>query len=260
MNKPEGIIRKELEELVNLGGNILFSEMKISAPKEFEKHNKDKIFKPVRVHASYQKSYDRTVGLVRSLAPERWEEFRRQYEPDPRRKDTSYSNYTIYDYLQGTVVLRGGSPLFNNFTVFVTKIQHQILMLESILDTFADRIRDIREVLRSELFDAELETSEELLKKSHLRAAGTVAGVVLERHLQTICAARNIPFRKKHPTIADYNDALRKSDAYDVPAWRFIQRLGDLRNLCAHPKERDPTKGEIQDLIIGTRKTIAEIS
>jgi hypothetical protein len=61
------------------------------------------------------------------------------------------------------------------------------------------------------------------------------------------------------PAIADYNDALKEGGALDVPRWRAIQRLGDIRNLCVHAKDREPTKDEVQDLVIGAKKMITEL-
>ena len=64
--------------------------------------------------------------------------------------------------------------------------------------------------------------------------------------------------KKKNPTIADFNDAL-KDNAYDVVEWRRIQRLGDIRNLCDHSKDREPTKDEVEELISGTERTIKTV-
>jgi hypothetical protein len=44
-----------------------------------------------------------------------------------------------------------------------------------------------------------------------------------------------------------------------VPQWRFIQHLGDIRNLCDHAKEREPTKEGIEDLVAGTEKVLKTI-
>jgi hypothetical protein len=81
-------------------------------------------------------------------------------------------------------------------------------------------------------------------------------GVVLEKHLKTVTLNRCISLSKKSPTIADYNDALKNADIIDVPSWRNIQRLGDLRNLCSHSKDRDPNLDEVQELINGVKKII----
>ena len=43
-------------------------------------------------------------------------------------------------------------------------------------------------------------------------------------------------------------------EVLDIPSWRQIQRLGDIRNLCVHKKERDPTNDEVEELINGVEK------
>ena len=83
----------------------------------------------------------------------------------------------------------------------------------------------------------------------NLRAAGVIAGVVLERHLQRTAVNHEIIIEKKEPTISDLNDPLKKENIYDIPTWRLIQVLGDIRNLCVHNKEREPTAEEVKRLI-----------
>lgn len=64
----------------------------------------------------------------------------------------------------------------------------------------------------------------------------------------------SVKTRKKHPSIADFNDRVKKDGVLDVATWRQIQRLGDLRNLCDHNKQREPTKEEVTELIDGVDK------
>ena len=52
---------------------------------------------------------------------------------------------------------------------------------------------------------------------------------------------------------------LKDNDVIDTPTWRFIQHLGDLRNLCDHNKDRVPKKEEVDDLIAGVVKIIKTI-
>jgi len=42
----------------------------------------------------------------------------------------------------------------------------------------------------------------------------------------------------------------------DVPAWRQIQRLADVRNLCNHSKHREPHKKEVDELIDGVDRIV----
>ena len=67
-----------------------------------------------------------------------------------------------------------------------------------------------------------------------IAAAGAVAGVVLEKHLHEVCVSHNVKLTKKHPTIADLNEALKSAQVIEISQWRFHQHLGDLRNLCDH--------------------------
>mgnify|MGYP003576040334 FL=1 len=83
--------------------------------------------------------------------------------------------------------------------------------------------------------------------------------MTLEIHLGKVCSNHNINFRKQNPTIADFNEELRKNEIIDVPTWRLIQRLGDIRNMSVHSKEREPSKSEIGDLIKGVEKLISEL-
>jgi len=108
--------------------------------------------------------------------------------------------------------------------------------------------------VQADLFDSELAASQELLKKGFLRGAGAICGVVLEKHLAQVAENHNVTTRKKNPTISDLNDLLKQSDVLDTPEWRQIQRLGDIRNLCDHNKDREPTKDEVQELISGVEK------
>lgn len=67
-----------------------------------------------------------------------------------------------------------------------------------------------------DLFDSELDAARELHNHGFLRAAGIVAGVVLEGHLQRVAQSRSVASRKKHPTISDFNDGLKEAAIIEV--------------------------------------------
>jgi len=52
---------------------------------------------------------------------------------------------------------------------------------------------------------------------------------------------------------------LKDNNVIDTATWRFIQHLGDLRNLCDHNKDRDPKKEEVDDLLNGVSKATKTI-
>lgn len=247
-------IKKELSELINEGISILEAEVAAQSKKQSAKTKVGlEIFR-------YQNWYTRSLAVVRQLIPERLTEFQEQYKLD-KRKDIDVSTYTISDYLMGWRVLgHYRTEKFSSFGAFATKFQNQIAILQSAQTRIDSILADIKGVLKADLFDNELEKAKELLRKGFLRAAGTIAGVVLESHLLAVCENHLIKIARKNATISDYNDTLKNEGVYDVPTWRFIQRLGDIRNLCSHAKEREPTKEEVGELISGTEKVTKTVS
>lgn len=112
--------------------------------------------------------------------------------------------------------------------------------------------------MSAELQDEELKVASQLLE-INLRAAGAVAGVVLEGHLQRVAVNHGITISKKNPTLGDLNDPLKNEGVYDIVPWRKIQHLADIRNYCDHKKDREPTVDEVKDLIDGTDYVIKTI-
>ena len=78
--------------------------------------------------------------------------------------------------------------------------------------------------------------------------------MILEKHLTQVCDNHTVVVRKQHPTISELNDLLKNANIIDIPSWRAVQRLGDLRNLCGHNKQREPGKAEVAELVDGVSK------
>jgi hypothetical protein len=205
----------------------------------------------------YESWYTRALSAVSQIIPERAGDFQQAYKLD-KRKEVTYETYTISDYLIGLVVTRGGQAVFSTEHAYSAKLVQQLAIVYSAAKAVPSLLRDVRTVLRAELLDDDLDAARALVRAQHLRSAGVVCGVVLEAHLKSVAARHGVKFRKTRLTIADLNDGL-KGKAYDIPMWRFIQRLGDIRNLCGHSREREPKIDEVNDLISGTDKVIKEI-
>lgn len=135
----------------------------------------------------------------------------------------------------------------------------QYTILKSAEKRFESALFDMQEIVQADLFDSELEAARELTKNGFFRAGGAVASVVLEKHLGHVCKNHAIKSRKAHPSIADYYESLKKAEIIDMPMWRFIQHLGDIRNMCDHGKDREPTKEDVLELIEGVEKVIKTV-
>ncbi len=189
----------------------------------------------------YQSWYTRALPVVEQLLPERLDEFTRLYEDKK-------TGYTIAGYL------RDPSPFFHQVASAHMQFIQQHQILESAQTRLDDILTNIHGLVQAEILDNELSAATELWKTGHIRSAGTLAGVVLERHLAKVCSSRNLKSPKRKPTLADWNDVLKNANVYDTPTWRGIQRLTDIRNLCAHPGDRNPTKEEVDELIRGVER------
>ena len=178
----------------------------------------------------YQGWYSRAYKVVEYLAHERLDEFTSYYLIDPKRKFCDGATYVIQDYIRGTDSIERGSNV-----IVQLRITNQVQILDSLSSRIDSVLQDITGHLFADLQDSEL-TAAVQLKRVNLRAAGAVAGVVLERHLQRATQNHNISIRKQSPTIADLNDPLRQKGVYSLPMWRKIQLLADIRNTCVHQK------------------------
>ncbi|CAJ4328815.1 Uncharacterised protein [Burkholderia pseudomallei] len=258
----------DLAKLIKLG-NELHMSMRLSCfPDEFKaqlkKRLKDKTDEFIKSLPSfdteYQRWYSEALALLRQVLPDRVGDFCRHYEKPKTRKDIAYDNYTIEDYLQGLNVTRG---IYKDKVVgrdaAIPHFRQQLAIVDAVQGRFESSLFDIRHMVQADLLDSELEAAEHLAKVKFFRAAGAVAGVVLERHLGEVCADRKITIGKKNPTISDFNEALKAGSVIDIPQWRFIQHLGDIRNICDHAKTPDPTPEQVTDLLAGVKKIIKTV-
>lgn len=249
-------LRKEADSLRIRGNRLLLAMIKDAKglPDETEKELKDNGIELPIFKNEYQSWYSEALALIRQILPDRESDFIKQYK-DEKRKEVDFLTYGISDYLLGLVTRYGGEVKADQ-SAAVPKMQNQTAMLDAAVKRFESSLFDLQEVVQADLFDSELDAADELVKKGFVRAAGVIAGVVLERHLRHVCAMHGEKSRKKNPSIADYNEILKKSQIIETSKWRFIQHLADIRNLCGHDKERDPTKEEVQELIKGVSKVI----
>lgn len=218
-------IKEEIDSLLKEGLFLM---------REFKKANNTKFY------AGYQMWYTRALSIISQLLVERLNEFNYLYD---NRGVDSIVGLLVNPSLKSTF----GDEVYGKFV-------QQYRIVESAQSRLDNTITNIQGLIQAEILDNEIMASIELSKSGHLRASGTLAGVVLERHLAKLCLSKNLKSNKKNPTIADWNEILKDANIYTVPTWRNIQYLADIRNYCTHPKDREPTKEEVDELIRGVQR------
>lgn len=236
MSKRE-LIHKEIETIYDSGAKLAVAFQKKEA-KQFQ--------------FEYQIWYTKALKAVSALAPDRYQEFKGYYEIDPKRKTFGYGTYVIQDFIKGVAPAPIGLQ-YENFDPREQALRcfvNQLTILKAVADRIDSVVNNIEGELYAELQDSEIVIARQLAKIS-LRAAGALVGVVIEGHLLKVVAAHNLKITKKTPTIADLIEPLKAASVIDTAAWRKITFLSDLRNLCCHKKDSEPTKEQVIELIDG---------
>jgi hypothetical protein len=202
---------------------------------------------------AYQRWYSEAIVVIKQILPDRLSDFVRHYEKPKPRKEITNESYRIEDFLQGLSV-SFGTEIRVARTAAIPHFQQQRAILKACSGRFESSLFEIRQLVQADLLDSELDAAKELSEHRFTRAAGAVVGVVLEKHLAQVCDNHSVKITKAKPTINNLNEALKTADVIDVPTWRFIQHLTDIRNLCDHNKDKEPNQEQVDEMIAGVAK------
>lgn len=208
---------------------------------------------------AYEIWYSECLRVIKQLLPDRLDDFKRQYERARNRKTADFGTYVIEDYMIGLRVTFGGEVKVDSKAA-IPKLQNQTAILAAAGARFKSSLFEIRQLVQADLFDSEIASARELHKNKFFRAAGAVAGVVSEKHLAQVCSDHDVKIAERNPGIGDFNEALKAAGTIDVPQWRHISMLGDIRNICDHNKQKEPTESQVADLIDGADKILKTIA
>ncbi len=207
---------------------------------------------------AYEAWYSEALAVIKQLNPDRLANFRQHYErPRTPRKEFTVANYVIEDAIQGMKVSRG-EDVYCEPSSAIPKLEIQIAILKACAARFESSLFDIRQLVQADLMDDELTAADELLRNKFFRAAGVVAGVVLEKHLQAVAANRSVTV-KARASLGDYVAALKDAGVLETPEWRKLQHLSELRAKCTHNKGAEPNAEEVDELIRGANRTIKNL-
>ena len=259
--------KEQLNELIQTGylldGSIKYEFYKDDITLQLEKlYGKEKAQEYLqnlpKFKEKYQSWYSESLALVKQVLPDRVDDFISYYEYPRARKDITFENYTIRDYLQGLVIRRHEKIIVDG-SASIPEFAQQLNIVKAAKELLESSLVNLTSILQADLFDSEIDSARALAKSGFLRAAGAICGVVIEKHLKHVCSIHHIIMRKKRPVISDFNNNLKKNDIISVPQWRFIQHLSDLRNICDHAREREPSTEELEKLISGTEEVLKTV-
>lgn len=261
---------EELKRLIKEGDSLHMAIQYDCHPREFEERlgevfseDEEKIEKYIAdlptFRDDYQKWYSEAQAVIKQVLPDRLSDFTSYYEYPRVRKDISFKNYMVKDYLQGLAITRSDGRVLVGGDAAIPEFVQQLNIVKAAKGALESTLMDLKAVLQADLFDTEIETAGALAKAGYLRAAGAICGVVIEKHLTQVADTHNIKIAKKNPGISDLAQLLRSSNVITLAQERFIQSLADTRNVCSHAKGREPTKDEITELVEGTSKVLKTI-
>lgn len=194
----------------------------------------------VQLRQEFEIWYSESYALIKVVLPERINDFSKMYYDDKTKKGLK----TYFQYIPSMFITWGNTTIIDQVK---SVLDSQIGILKSCEKRFESSLFDIKQLLQADIFDSELDAARELNKKGFLRAAGAISGVVLEGHLKQVCINHNIVIKKTNPTISDFNQLLKDNEIIETHDWRFIQRLGDIRNLCDHKKNESQQKKKLKN-------------
>ena len=269
MSEKKNRFEQDLDRLIVKGDLLYMAILHETNAREFdsrifairgEDEGKEFLKRLPNFREDYQAWYLESCALVKQIFPDKLNDFVSYFEYPRVRKEITYQNYTIRDYLKGLRVTRGyDNEVIADGTSAVPEFEQQLNIVKAARSTLESTLINLTSILQAELFDAEIDSARALAKSGFLRPAGAVCGVMIERHLKKVCENHRISFRKKKLVISDFLKALKEKDVISVEQWRFLQFLADLRNLCLHDKGKEPTNNEVEDLISGTEKILKTV-
>ena len=111
----------------------------------------------------YERWYSTSLAVLRQLLPDRVNNFMSLYEKPKGRKDVSYGNYVIQDYMQNLRSAHGVQTLAEP-SAALPQYRQQLAILKAAYARFDSALFEIRQLVQADLFDSEIDAARELLK------------------------------------------------------------------------------------------------
>jgi len=230
----------------------------LASGRELSAHVQSEDLDPRDVNERYQVWYTQTLRLVGRVLSERRPEFESYYRSDQESRGQSVTISAILgspSRPRATGEKREAlAGLFDPGLGQATFL-HLLGMQLAILASASPSLRP--EERRPE---RELQVARLLLAKGRRRAAGAVAGVVLESHLRKVAQRHDLALSESDSSsLARLNRSLRKAGVCNSARSRQIARLAKLCDSCVRSKKKVSAK-LVSELLSGVEETLLNVS
>lgn len=190
--------------------------------------------------SQYEKWYNSAYPLISEYLPDREDDFKNRYNKVRLSLEVDIEFLRNYD-VTGIGTLK----------YYISNgIELQLSLLESIKGRIKTEQVKARKRISKDITSDEIQKGKELIDDEHIRAAGVLAGVALERHLITLCenSEQELEFGYMDGittlahTLSDANE-ISKDDL------RLLEYLSGIRNKCSHATDEDPEKREVERML-----------
>jgi len=196
-----------------------------------------------------EKWYNSAFPLVSDYLPDRKEKFEDKYQELVKilQVDLNYiKNSEITS--EGTLMKMAN----DNLTLLIN-------IVKSIPDRIASEKLKAKKTISENIVSDEVQKSKQLLDEGHVRAAGVVAGVALERHLLTLCESSEQEIEFDHMDgITSLAQTLSAANEINDDDQRLLEYLSGVRNKCSHASKEDPKKREVERMLDDTDEFIRQ--
>jgi hypothetical protein len=149
----------------------------------------------------------------------------------------------------------------NFYNLHSDNFEHFAMLVGCLQATYADfkigLLRDIRTLLRAEIFGDFLEMAEYLLTEGYKDASAVLLGAVLEDSLRKLATKLGVETANPDGSpknLERLNQDLYKADAYDKLLHKQVTSWADLRNKAAHGEFGKYDMDQVRSMLLFVQK------
>ena len=148
---------KDLDSLIKKGINLQNAIQRECFPEEFKREvqktlgdEADQFIERLpSFMGEYQAWYSEAKALVRQLLPDRLADFTRYYEKPKSRKEVTFGNYVVEDYLEGLTITRPNGEEIVGTDAAIPRFKQQMSIVEAVKKRFQSSLFDIRQLAQA---------------------------------------------------------------------------------------------------------------